>query len=196
MAGEAAGDPDDERTRERELARGCVAGDAAAQHELVRRFAPLVWSLCIRAGLPEAEAQDVSQEVFWRAFQALSGFRGDSRLSTWLSTLVLRRIADHRRSRVRREIAMGDPSDPGFPLPEQPASASPESRADLSQRRRRVRAALDRLAEPARSVLVAYYLGEMPVMEISRVLGMPEGTVKTHLHRGRQTLRDHLRDLC
>jgi RNA polymerase sigma-70 factor (ECF subfamily) len=180
MAGEAAGDPESERTRERELARSCAAGDVAAQHELVRRFSALVWSLCLRAGLPDAEAQDVSQEVFWRVFQALPGFRGESRLSTWISTVALRRIVDHRRSRARRDVAVGAPSDPGFPLPAQPASSSPENDANLSQRRQ----------------LVAYYLGEMPVMAIARILRMPEGTVKTHLHRGRQTLRDHLRDLC
>jgi RNA polymerase sigma-70 factor (ECF subfamily) len=196
MAGEAAGDPESERTRERELARSCAAGDVAAQHELVRRFSALVWSLCLRAGLPDAEAQDVSQEVFWRVFQALPGFRGESRLSTWISTVALRRIVDHRRSRARRDVAVGAPSDPGFPLPAQPASSSPENDANLSQRRQRVHAALDHLAEPARSVLVAYYLGEMPVMVIARILRMPEGTVKTHLHRGRQTLRNHLRDLC
>lgn len=196
MTGEAAGDPDGERTRERELVRGCLAGDVAAQHELVRRYSALVWSLCIRAGLPDPEAQDVSQEIFWRVFQALPGFRGDSRLSTWLSTVALRRIVDHRRSRARREVAVGAPSDPGFPLAEQPASSSPENDANLSQRRQRVRAGLDGLAEPARSVLVAYYLGEMPLADIARTFRMPEGTVKTHLHRGRQALRDQLRDLC
>src|ERR1700680_1020488 len=196
MAGEAAGDPDSEKTRERELVRSCVAGDVAAQHELVRRYSALVWSLCIRAGLSPAEAEDVSQEIFWRAFQALPGFRGNSRLSTWLSTVGIRSIVDHHRSPARRDIAVGAPSDPGFPLPRQPASSSPETDAELSQRRQRVRAALDGLEEPARSVLVAYYLGEIPVLEIARIFRMPEGTIKTHRHRGRQTLRDHLRDLC
>ncbi|HVT59477.1 MAG TPA: sigma-70 family RNA polymerase sigma factor [Thermoanaerobaculia bacterium] len=196
MAGEPAGVPDIERSRDRELARRCLAGDGAAQRELVRRFTALVWSLCIRAGLPETEADDVCQETFWRAFKALPRFRGEARLSTWLCTLALRRIADHRRSPARRDLPAGAASDPDFPQPKGPPPPSPESGAALSQRRQRVRTALAGLAEPARSVLVAYYLGEMPVGEIARTLGMPEGTVKTHLHRGRRALREGLRELC
>jgi RNA polymerase sigma-70 factor (ECF subfamily) len=198
MAGEAADALDGERQGEleRELVRACMVGDVAAQHELVRRYSGLVWSLCLRAGLPHAEADDVCQEIFWRVFQALPRFRGESRLSTWICTLALRRIVDHRRSPARRDVPAGAPDDAGFPQPRDPRFPSPEGDAVLSQRRQRVRAALDGLPEPARSVLVAYYLGEMPVADIARALEMPEGTVKTHLHRGRAALRAPLRDLC
>jgi RNA polymerase sigma-70 factor (ECF subfamily) len=189
-------DPVADRAGERQLVRRCVASDPAAQQELVRRYAGLVWSLCVRAGLAAAEAEDVSQEIFWRVFEALPGFRGDSRLSTWICTLAFRRVVDHRRSPARRDIAAGAATDAGFPQARRPADSDPEGDASLSQRRRRVRTALDGLAEPARSVLVAYYLGELPVLEIARSLAMPVGTVKTHLHRGRHELREHLRDLC
>lgn len=198
MAGEATGSVEGERQSEMELVRSCVVGDVAAQHQLVHRYTGLVWSLCRRAGLPEPEADDVCQETFWRIFQALPRFRGESRLSTWICTLALRRIVDHRRSPARRDLPAGAPGDPGFPKPrdrDPRSSSSPETDAVLSQRRQRVRAALDGLPEPARSVLVAYYLGEMPVTDIARALEMPLGTVKTHLHRGRAALRAPLRDL-
>jgi RNA polymerase sigma-70 factor (ECF subfamily) len=185
-----------ERAGELALVGRCLAGDAAAQQELVRRHAGLVWSLCSRAGLAAAEAEDVSQEIFWGVFQALPRFRGESRLSTWLCTLAFRRIVDHRRSPARRDVAAGAATDASFPQPTRPDGTSPEGDAALAQRRRRVRAALDGLAEPARSVLVAYYLGELPVLEIARTLRMPAGTVKTHLHRGRRELRGRLGDLC
>jgi RNA polymerase sigma-70 factor (ECF subfamily) len=178
------------------LVGGCLAGNAAAQQELVRRYAGLVWSLCMRAGIGDGEAEDVSQEIFWGAFRALPRFRGDSRLSTWLCTLAFRRIVDHRRSPARREFAAGAATDAGFPQPARADETSPEGDASRAQRRRRVHAALDGLAEPARAVLVAYYLGELPVMEIARALRMPIGTVKTHLHRGRRELRGRLGDLC
>jgi RNA polymerase sigma-70 factor (ECF subfamily) len=188
---------DDESSRraaDRELARRALRGDAEAQRELVRRMTPLVWSLCRRSGLPPTEAEDVSQEVFISALDALPRFRGECRLSTWFSTLTLRRASDYRRAPARRDIPSGVPSDADFPVPIESAP-SPEANATAAQRANRVRCALERLAEPARSVLVAYYLGELPVVEIARVLDMPEGTVKTHLHRGRQTLRQQLRDL-
>ena len=185
-----------DRAGERALVGGCLAGNTAAQHELVRRYAGLVWSLCIRAGLGHAEAEDVSQEILCSVFQALPRFRGDSRLSTWLCTLAFRRILDHRRSPARRDVPAGATTDAGFPQPENPAETSPEDHASQAQRRRRVRVALDGLAEPARSVLVAYYLGELSVLEIAHTLAMPVGTVKTHLDRGRRALRGPLRDLC
>ena len=182
------------RAADRELARRALRGDAEAQRELVRRMTPLIWSLCRRSGLPPTEAEDVSQEVFISALDALPRFRGECRLSTWFSTLTLRRASDYYRATARRDIPSGGPSDGHFPVPIESAP-SPEANATAAQRADRVRCALERLAEPARSVLVAYYLGELPVLEIARMLDMPEGTVKTHLHRGRQTLRRQLRDL-
>jgi RNA polymerase sigma-70 factor, ECF subfamily len=187
-------DPEDERAREQSLVRLCLAGDGAAQRELVRRYAPLVWSVCSRGGLAASEAEDVSQEVFCGAFRALHRFRGECRLSTWFYSLALRRMVDHRRSPARREVPSGA-DGPELREPEG-GPPSPETQAVEGQRRERVHAALDALDEPARSVLLAYYLGEMPVAEIARTLTMPEGTVKTHLHRGRQRLREQLRDLC
>jgi RNA polymerase sigma-70 factor (ECF subfamily) len=187
---------EERRSLDRELARRCVRGELDAQRELVRQYSGLLWSLCLRSGLQRADAEDVCQEVLVNAFRALPRYRGDARLSTWLSTLTLRRIADYRRSPARRQAPSGAPSDEGFPtLPSEP-SQSPEHKASESQRGERVREAIARLPDPARSVLVAYYLGEVPVTEIARTFGLPEGTVKTHLHRGRQALRQHLRDLC
>ncbi len=197
MAEGPSHDPDDQRRDELALVRLCLAGDGPAQRDFVRRYTSLVFSLCLRAGLPHEEAEDVCQEVFWKAFEALPRYRGESRLATWLYTVAQRRIVDYRRSPARRHVPRGMPSDPGFPEPASGGGApSPEDEAARSQQRRRVEQALQGLAEPMRSVLVAYYLGEVPVTEIGRSLGLPEGTVKTHLHRGRQALRETLRDLC
>lgn len=135
------------------------------------------------------------QEVFWHVFEALPTFRGDGRLSTWLYTVARRRIVDHWRSPARRQLPSGAPGDEGFPAP-RATSPSPETDAAATEARARVRAAVDGMDEPARSVLVAYYLGELSVAEIARTMTLPEGTVKTHLHRGRRALKERLRDLC
>ena len=188
------GDEEGRRAGDRELVRRAWQGDAEAQRELVRRMTPVIWSLCRRSGLPPAEAEDVSQDVFISALDALPRFRGESRLSTWFSTLTLRRASDYRRAPARRDPPSGYPSDLSFPAPVASAP-SPEESASAAQRADRVWCALERLAEPVRSVLIVYYLGEMPVVNIATMLDMPQGTVKTHLHRGRQTLRQQLRDL-
>jgi RNA polymerase sigma-70 factor (ECF subfamily) len=196
MEGSArATDTDGDRARERELVRRCLLGDSVAQHELVRCYSALVWSVCRRSGLSEGDAEDVSQEVFWNAFAALDRYRAETRHSTWLNTQARRRVVDFHRSPARRNLPAGAPGDPGFP-PQDGHVASAEREAQDTEERRRVRRAIEELAEPARSILVAYYLGETPVLEIARQTGLPEGTVKTHLHRSRQWLRERLKDLC
>lgn len=176
----------------------CLAGDTRAQQAFVDAYAALVWSACRRAGLPEPEAEDVSQDVFTAAFAALPRFRGECRLSTWLYTMTQRRIVDYRRSPQRRQVPAGGPEEPGFPEgpPTAAEAETPETAAAESQRRARVHRAVEAMEEPTRSILLAYYLAETPVLEIARMLGLPEGTVKTRLHRGRAALRGALADLC
>ena len=87
----------------------------------------------------------------------------------------------------------GQPGDDTFPsLPATPGVLAPDEQAVRRDEGDRVNRAVARVAEPERAVLLAYYLGEMSVTEISRTLGIPEGTVKTRLHRGRQALREEL----
>jgi RNA polymerase sigma-70 factor (ECF subfamily) len=135
----------------------------------------------------------VAQQVLLDAFRALPRYRGMSRLSTWIYSLALRRVADHFRSPKRREVPSGWPGDDSFPAPKSTAGVlAPDEQAVRRDEDRRVNRALARAAEPERAVLLAYYLGEMSVSEISRTLEIPEGTVKTRLHRGRQMLRKEL----
>ncbi len=181
---------------ERELVRRCLLGDGASQRQLVQRYGRVVWSVCSRAGLPRAEAEEVAQEAFSSAFSALPRFRGECRLATWFYRIALRRVSDFRRSPSRRDVPSGLPGDTAVLDRAAGPESSPEAQAEDGQRRERVRRALDALEEPARSVLLAYYVGEMPVLEIARAFTIPEGTVKTHLHRGRLSLRERLRALC
>lgn len=170
-----------------ELSRCCVAGDPRAQRSFVDRFSPLVYSLCTRSGLPTQEAEDVCQDVLLDAFRSLPRFRGESRLSTWVYVLARRRLADYFRSPQRRDVPHGVPGDGTFP--DAPAGALQDSRVEGN----RLTEALERLGEPMRAILLAYYLGEMSVAEIARVFRLPSGTVKTHLHRGRLALRKDLK---
>jgi RNA polymerase sigma-70 factor (ECF subfamily) len=176
-----------------ELARRCGSGDPAAQRAFVDRFAVLVHSICARSGIVGPDREDVAQQVLLDAFRALPRYRGTSRLSTWIYSLALRRVADHFRSPQRREVPSGWPGDDSFPPPQSTAGdLAPDEQAVRRDEDQRVNRALARVAEPERAVLLAYYLGEMSVTEISRTLEIPEGTVKTRLHRGRQMLRKEL----
>ena len=175
-----------------ELARRCGIGDADAQRAFVDRFAILVRSLCARSGIVGPDREDVAQQVLLDAFRALPRYRGTSRLSTWIYSLALRRVADHFRSPQRRDVPSGWPGDESFPPPQSTLVLAPDEQAVRRDEDQRVKRALARVAEPERAVLLGYYLGEMSVSEISRTLEIPEGTVKTRLHRGRQMLRKEL----
>jgi RNA polymerase sigma-70 factor, ECF subfamily len=173
------------------LARLCAGGDPDAQRRFVERYTALVYSLCRRARLAPGDAEDVSQEVFYLAFAGLGRYRGEAKLSGWLYVLTRRRIAEHLRGAWRRPLPVGSVEDAGFPSPAA-ADAGPEADAIRRDRSLRLRAAIDRLGDPTREVLLAYYLAEMPVKDIARALGLKEATVKTYLHRGRQALRERL----
>jgi RNA polymerase sigma-70 factor, ECF subfamily len=176
-----------------ELARRCESGDADAQRAFVDRMGPLVYSLCARSGIVGPDREDVAQQIMLDAFRALPRYRGGSRLSTWVYSLALRRVADYFRSPHRRDVPSGWPGDDTFPpSPSAPSALAPDEQAVRREEDERVSRAVAGLAEPERTVLLAYYLGEMSVTEISRTLGIPEGTVKTRLHRGRQALRKEL----
>lgn len=178
---------------DRELARRCSAGDVEAQRGFVERFASLVYSVCAHSGLTGPDREDVSQQIMLDVFRALPRYRGVSRLSTWIYSLAVRRVADHFRSPHRREVPSGSPGDETFPASAPAAGiVAPEAQALRREEGWRMSQAVARLAQPERAVILAYYLGEMPVSEIARALGIPEGTVKTRLHRGRRMLRKEL----
>ena len=176
-----------------DLARRCGRGDEDAQRSFVDRFGSLVYSICGRRGITGSDRDDVAQQILLDAFRALPRYQGASRLSTWIYSLSLRRVADHFRSSQRRDVASGWPGDDTFPpSPATSSAQAPDEQVVKAEEGERLRRAVSRLAEPERSVVLAYYLGEMSVTEISRALNMPEGTVKTRLHRGRQALRKEL----
>ncbi len=188
----------EQRREDFELARRCRQGDARAQQEFVTRYTSLVYSVCRRAGAVRGEAEDVAQDTFLEAFRSLGSFRGDARMSSWLYVLALRRATRYARSRQRQPLASGQPGDSTFPNSRFEAAAraehEPEAWAIRNDSAARVRQAIAGLPEVQRSVVMAYYLGELRVQTIAEELDLPEGTVKTHLHRARQALRRTLEE--
>ena len=180
--------------RDLELARSCGRGDEDAQRSFVDRFGSLVLSICGRGDIEGPDRDDVAQQILLDAFRALPCYQGASRLSTWIYSLSMRRVADHFRSPQRRDVVSGWPGDDTFPASRATSSVqAPDEQIVKAEEGARVRRAVSRLAEPERSVVLAYYLGEMTVTEISRALNMPwRGRSRLRLHRGRQALRKEL----
>src|SRR5262245_23342130 len=158
-----------------DLARRCQRGDEDAQRSFVDRFGSLVYSVCGRSGIEGPDRDDVAQQILLDAFRALPCYQGASRLSTWIYSLSLRRVADHFRSRQRRDVASGQPGDDTFPPLPAATSDSPDEQAVKSQEADQLRRAVSRLPRPERSGVLGYYPWRMPVPELSRCVPVPEG---------------------
>jgi RNA polymerase sigma-70 factor (ECF subfamily) len=153
---------------------------------LVERHQDRAFGLALRIVRSPADAEDVAQEAFERAWQALPRFRGDSAFGTWLHRIVARRALDRAvslRDRQRREASLEDARD----LADRTASVSagPEA-AD----RLRLERLLGRLSPAQRAAVSLYYYADQSVEQVASLLGLPVNTVKTHLSRARAALRE------
>jgi RNA polymerase sigma-70 factor (ECF subfamily) len=161
------------------------AGDAEAFRVLVDAYRDRAFGLALRIVRSREEAAEVAQDAFVRAWRALPGFRADARFSTWLYRIVMRRAFDAAavlRRRRGREVALDDGGgvEPG-------AAPGPDPSAEA--RGRRLEALIARLPESQRVVVTLFYYEDQTIAEVAATLGVPEGTVKTHLHRARAALR-------
>lgn len=163
-----------------------LGGESAAFGELVTRYQKLVASIAWRYGTRREEIEDMVSEVFLKVYRNLAQYRPEHPFSTWLYRLAVNHVVDHGR-RVRR-------AGPPVELPthlEDPA-AGPEERAVEHERGARVRAALDTLKAHYRETLSLVYVEGLSVDDAARALGVPSGTIKSRLLRGRQALREVL----
>jgi len=189
------------RTREytptdEELIARVLAGDEASYGTLVTRYRDYVYTIAVRIVGNDEDAEDVAQEAFVRAYHALPRFRGDSKFSSWLYRIATNRalthLKRHRRRAVTVDIEAGPHIEAGALDDGRGEETSPEVMVRDDEFRRAVRAAVLELPEQYRVVVTLFYLEERSYKEVAATLGIPMGTLKTHLHRARALLRDIL----
>jgi len=141
----------------------------------------------------DSDAEDVAQETFIRAHAALARFRGDSKFSSWLYRIAVNRSLTHAKRRARRPepVDLG-PGAEGLAAVAQDRSPDPAQLVLDDEFRRRVRRAVAELPPRYRAAVTLFYLEEKDSNEVAEVLGIPVGTLKTHLHRARAMLRSAL----
>jgi RNA polymerase sigma-70 factor (ECF subfamily) len=165
--------------------RAATGGDNQAFAELVRRHQGKVRGLLLRLTGSPPLADDLAQEVFLRAYRGLVGFEGRARFSTWLYRIAYNVFLNHRsRSKELAALPLGFDS--------QTAAPDGELSANRLDMRRDLAGAIAALPERYRAVVTLYYLEDVSYPEIAEVLDLPLGTVKTHLHRAKKLLRQHL----
>jgi len=159
----------------------CFSAFVGSHRERARRLA---WRL---VGGDEAAAEDVTQDAFVKAYQALGNFRGDASLETWFYRILVRQAHNYRRWRAVRDV-----------WNRTWAEDLPDSSAEIlgdPGLRQRIAQALARLSHRQREAFILVHLEGFTVQECAELLGKPLGTVKSHLHRALTTLRIELADL-
>ena len=173
-----------EADRDDDLVRRFRAGEPEAFTDLVRRHQHRVYAVCLRVLGDADAAADVAQDTFLTVLRKLDGFRGDAAFTTWLHRVAVNACYDELR-RKRRRPMLHVVADDG--LEHEPGPPAPDH-ADEVAGTRDLAAALASIPEEFRVTLVLADVQDMAYEQISKVLDVPVGTVKSRVHRGRLAL--------
>lgn len=177
-----------------ELVDRWQSGDEGAFHELIRRHERRVFRLLFRMMGNKEEAEDVAQEAFLSLHRHGHQFRREARFSTFVYRVAANAALNRRRTLGRNRNRVSElkvSQEAGFDLP--PAPRDPEDAAVGSEVRDRVQEALLELPDDLRVAVLLYDIEGQSYQEVARALGIPEGTVKSRIHRARSALRVQLR---
>jgi RNA polymerase sigma-70 factor, ECF subfamily len=180
------------------LVEACRAGQTEAFGILVQRYQDRLYSTIVRlVGAPE-DAQDVLQDAFVRAFEKLDQFHGESSFYTWIYRIAVNlALSSHRKRKQRRKSRSTEIGRAacGEELADDSAEIEPSSALERVEREAIIEAAIAALGPEQRAVVVLKDFDGRRYEEISALLGIPIGTVRSRLHRARCELRERLRSL-
>jgi RNA polymerase sigma-70 factor (ECF subfamily) len=179
-----------------ELVARTQAGDARAFDELVVKYSPRLYGLVYNMTANHEDANDLLQDVFAKAFRSISGFRGKSSFYTWIHSIAVNMTINFLKKRGRRfqmsldDVDLNIQNDKEFI--ELTASPSPVREADLGELQQKLNEAMLKLSPEHRAVVTMFDIQGMPHAEISKILGVSEGTIRSRLFYAHRQLQAHL----
>lgn len=189
---------------EKRLVERLKKQDEAAFNELVELYQARIFRLVFRMLKDRAEAEDLAQEVFVTVFKSIHGFRGDSKLSTWLYRVATNHCKNRlkylgRRARGKKsefdEIADAHQLESATMNPSGGRVPRPDQVAEGKQMEHFIRIALHELPEDQRTLVILRDIENLTYEAIQEKTGLPSGTVKSRLHRARLALAKRVREL-
>ncbi|MFD2679139.1 RNA polymerase sigma factor SigW [Bacillus seohaeanensis] len=175
-----------------------LKGDQNAFAEIVELYKDKVFQICYRMLGNRHESEDIAQEAFIRAYVNIHTFNQNRKFSTWLFRIATNLCIDRIRKKkpdyyLDAEVSGTD----GLTMYSQVAAdiQMPEDEVEELELQATIQGAISKLPEKYRSVIVLKYIEELQLREISDILDLPLGTVKTRIHRGREALRKQLRNM-
>ncbi|MBP7460739.1 MAG: sigma-70 family RNA polymerase sigma factor [Candidatus Delongbacteria bacterium] len=185
-----------DRNDETRLVERILNEDARAFALLVNDYRRLVLHIVGNRVHHSEELEDLCQEIFLKVYTHLKGFRHQSRLSTWIGRIAYyhtlnfcRQQSKEKRTQVLEDETEADPDLGSLLIPSRPA---PDQEAELQETRQILQRAIDKLPEKYRLIIKLFHWDNLSYQEIGHILDLPEGTIKSHLFRSRNLLKDLL----
>ena len=190
------------RLTDQEVVLMARAGREAAYRELIRRYERPIFALLFRMVRDRELAEDLSQETFIKALNAIESYRPEFKFSSWIFKIANNAAIDHLRRRELDTLSLdGSPhaetpgGDAGHRAPDRRAAGVAARRGRGQGAGRRDRGAIGRLRPEYRSCILLRHVEGRAYEEIAEILDLPLGTVKTYIHRARNELRQALAHL-
>ncbi len=173
-------------------------GDADAFSALVTRYHTRLYGLVYHMTSNNEDARDLVQEIFLKAYRSIGGFQGNSSFYTWLHTIGKNMTINFLKKRGKRWQMSLDDVDSNIQndkeFLEQTATSDPVREANLSELQRRLNEAMQKLSVEHRMVVTMFDIQGMPHAEISKILGVSEGTVRSRLFYAHRQLQNYLEE--
>ena len=190
-------DEPEDQVDDKELVRRAKSGDTYAFDDLVRKYSRRIYSLVYNMTSNKEDTDDLLQDIFAKAYRSLKGFRGKSSFYTWVYAIATNMTLNFLKKRNRRRTLSLDDVDLAIDKDEDfirtTSKSNPVREVNILELQERLNNALMRLSDDHRAVVTMYDIQGLPHAEISRILGVSEGTVRSRLfyaHRQLQTYLD------
>ncbi|MHB8652732.1 MAG: RNA polymerase sigma factor [Terriglobia bacterium] len=172
------------------LVQRCLAGENSAWEDLLKLHTRKIFNLCYRFTGRPSEAEDLTQEIFIKIFQTLRSYDvAQGTFATWLSRVARNHLVDHyRRTKKDRITSSLDDEEDGVIERTPSLGPGPGAQVESRERKELLQMGLDKLSPDLREAVILRDLNDLDYDEIARVLGVPQGTVKSRINRGRLEL--------
>jgi RNA polymerase sigma factor (sigma-70 family) len=186
------------KDEDQQLVARTQSGEAAAFDQLVVKYTPRLYGLVYNMTSNHEDTNDLLQDVFSKAYKAIRGFRGKSSFYTWIHSIAVNMTLNFLKKRGRRFHLSLDDVDASIQndkeFLELTATSSPVREADLSELQRRLNEAMMKLSDEHRAVVTMFHIQGMPHAEISKILRVSEGTVRSRLFYANRQLQNYLEE--
>jgi RNA polymerase sigma-70 factor (ECF subfamily) len=173
-----------------EILSSVLRGDQQAYAEIVKRYQNFVFTIALRYTPNREDAEEIAQDCFVKAYRSLADFRGESKFSTWLYTIVTTTCLTFLRKK-KLEVHSLD-NERVFEMADSQDSGMGANQVEQKSRISMVNRAIALLSPDDAQIITLFYKGEQSLDEIGQILGIDPNTVKVRLHRARQRLKDKM----